>query len=1342
MNIETTNTTLGSSFAEDSKYYKFLFILIILFLFFFHSIYSQNSDFTFDNIPINENMSTYIHCILQDRDGFLWFATNSGLYRYDGYSFLSYTHEPDDTLSLIDNKLTILYEDKLDNIWVGTWNGFEKLDFIRGTFTYYHYTPNSSARFPETYNNVWAICSDRNNMLWIGTSSCLLKFNPKKEEFTCFQYNSTDPGSISHYSVYSIFEDKEGSLWIGTRAGLDKYNFETGKFIHYWNDPGSLKRLWYDDNSMYRVNAILRDSKGIIWLGTAGGIVEFNPEDSTFSKYPLKLKNGFAIITSICEDVISDYLWVGTENGLYSFDKNSKIFTCYNTEGNYVYSESSGTIWIGGKTGIKKLDRTKHAFKKYPINKIAFEIINGKSSTLWICDYSVHEFLKFNIKKEQIIPYTFGNDKLYYVFPEGDLALIAKDSSFIIVDSLGNKNFYLNPSWKKLISSFSYLYKDNKGYWAGNSKGDLYFLKPKTNEILFIKNFKQQIILIFEDRLNKLWIATLVGKLFCYDQIKDTLLEFIHDIKDPTSISSWQIHQMYEDKKGRLWFATNSGLNRYEPSSKSFLSFSKKNGLQSNNISGILEDINGYLWLNTIKGISKFDPETSQFKNFDVSYGIEPATDASFNKGCITGNGEMYFGGAHGFTRFHPDSLKDNPFIPHIVITSFKKFDIAYPISNQISLPYDENFISFEFAALSYKTPERNQYAYKMEGLDKDWIHSGTRRYASYPNLNPGEYVFRVKGSNNDGIWNETGISVSIIIYPPWWKTNWAYILYAILIFNLIYFSWKMQLKRIRIKHEFEMNRFETKKLHEVDEIKSRFFANISHEFRTPLTLILGPSKQLLEKSKDDKTKIEADFIYRNAKKLNRLVDELLDISRIEAGEMKLKVCSHNLVSIVKENIQYFHSLAERKNITFKLNTVESEILVFVDKNKVEKILGNVLSNAFKFTPEGGEVEVEVSRKEKYAEIAITDTGIGIPQNRIDKIFDRFYQVDGSNTRERGGTGIGLSLTKELIELHKGRIEVISEEGKGSTFKIFLPFGKEHLKPEDICEEEIVNTNEQEKIVSNFDELNETKYKNEIEINLSDIIGKASVLIVEDNADVRNYIKLILENEYNIYEAGNGEEGINKSLDIIPDLIISDLMMPKLDGFKLCAVLKNDTKTSHIPIIMLTAKSTIQDKVDGLEIGADEYIMKPFEAMELKARIQNLLIQRKRLHEHFQKYGLFEIAGKKINSVDQKFLQNVIKLINTHIADTAFSVESLADELAVSRSLLLKKTVALIGEAPRELIKRTRLNKAAKLIENNFGNISEISLEVGFNNPSHFAECFKKQFGCAPSQYNHKSINI
>lgn len=580
-----------------------------------------------------------------------------------------------------------------------------------------------------------------------------------------------------------------------------------------------------------------------------------------------------------------------------------------------------------------------------------------------------------------------------------------------------------------------------------------------------------------------------------------------------------------------------------------------------------------------------------------------------------------------------------------------------------------------------------------------------------------------------------------ITVFTPWWLTIWVLIIYALIIVAIILITLNIRIKRVKIKSELERERFEAHKMHEIDELKTRFFTNISHEFRTPLTLILGPAKLLLERFKDDKAKDELDLIHRSARKLNRLVDELLDISRIDAGEMKLKACPYNFVSLAKEIVLSFHSLAERKNIIFKLNCDEKEIIAYLDRDKIDKILSNILSNAFKFTPEGGRVEVEILRKENDVQVIIFDTGTGIPKDKIDKIFDRFYQVEGNHTREQEGTGIGLALTKELIQLHKGKIEVESTEGKGSKFRLSFPLGRVHLKPEEICEEDNLIDKDKEKVRTNTEpeDFIEIKNENKIDIESAEKSSLPTLLIVEDNADVRKYFMMILENQYSIIEAKDGEEGLNKSFEQIPDLIISDIMMPKLDGFQLCNKIKTDSRTSHIPIIMLTAKATMKDKINGLEIGADDYIMKPFEASELKARIKNLLQQRKRLHEHFQKHGLFEIEEQNITSLDQKFIQNSIEVINNNLSNTNLGVELLASNLAISKWVLNKKLSALTGDTPAELIKRIRLSKAAKLIEHSTGNISEIALEVGFTNPAYFAECFKKQFGLSPSQYHNSS---
>jgi signal transduction histidine kinase/DNA-binding response OmpR family regulator len=538
-------------------------------------------------------------------------------------------------------------------------------------------------------------------------------------------------------------------------------------------------------------------------------------------------------------------------------------------------------------------------------------------------------------------------------------------------------------------------------------------------------------------------------------------------------------------------------------------------------------------------------------------------------------------------------------------------------------------------------------------------------------------------------------------------------------------------------------------RLSEIIQSQNHFFANISHEFRTPLTLILGLTHQIIQTTDTETIRHDLGIAHKNAKRLLELVNQLLDLSKLESGNMKLQAVPLHVIPLLKALVLSFASYAERKRITLTFDATENELAAYIDKDKLEKIITNILSNAFKFTPEGGRIEVEATRVKDHLTVRISDTGIGIPADKIPKIFDRFYQVDGSHTREQEGTGLGLSLTRELVELHNGTIEVESTEGKGTTFVIRIPLGKKHLKPEEIREqvssvpEEMIYHDETIREKPEIGGVAETDlYGNPSRrrLDVTDEAEKPLLLIVEDNADVRNYLTRNVKMDYRILEAVDGEDGRAKAVEHMPDVIVSDVMMPRMDGFTLCDKLKTDERTSHIPIILLTAKASVKDKIEGFETGADDYIMKPFDPEELTARIKNLVEQRERIHEHFRRHGLFEIEKEKITPADQKFLQNTVSIITTRMSDAAFGVDSLAAEIGVSRSVLLKKIEALVGEPPSELIKMIRLNKAARFIEGKFGNMSEIALEVGFNNPSYFAECFKHQFGCSPSQYRRNSI--
>ncbi|MFQ5797448.1 MAG: ATP-binding protein, partial [Bacteroidota bacterium] len=776
------------------------------------------------------------------------------------------------------------------------------------------------------------------------------------------------------------------------------------------------------------------------------------------------------------------------------------------------------------------------------------------------------------------------------------------------------------------------------------------------------------------------------------------------------------------------------------------------------------------------------------FKNYYVQDGLQ---SNEFNLGAYhkSRSGEMFFGGINGFNSFYPDSIKDNPHIPPLVITGFQIFNESVKISPQgetplqkhisvtdeIVLSHKDNVFSFEFAALDYNAPEKNQNAYMMEGFDEDWIYSGTRRFATYTNLDPGEYVFRVRGSNNDGIWNEEGTSVRIIITPPWWQTWWAYTVYVILIVAVLYGIRRFEVNRERLAHDLKLQRFEAEKLREFDQMKSRFFANISHEFRTPLTLILGPLKKLTSGDSQGDAKEQFRMMLRNGQRLLRLINQLLDFSKLEAGRMSLQARPENIVRLLKSIVSQFASLAERERITLRFVAPHQMITVYLDRDKLEKIMYNLLSNAVKFTPKGGKVSVSVDRspltkvtkggKEgevEFVEITVADTGIGIPPDCIDKIFDRFYQVDSTHRREpapldksspteralfdkayptgQEGTGIGLALTKELVELHSGEIHVCSQPGRGSTFIVRLPLGKEQLKKAEIAAEtpeaEVVKDSVDYDLIpiEEYETPDAESYHTKEEETPSDDRAPI-VLVVEDSHDMRGFIREILGKAYRVREAGDGVEGFERAVEIIPDLIISDVMMPRMDGFELCHKLKTDERTSHIPVILLTARASGESKVKGLETGADDYLTKPFDARELQIRVKNLIEERRKLRERFSREVTLQPRDIAVSSMDEQFLKRVMDVIEQRMSDPDFSTDTFTKKVGMSRMQLHRKLRALTDHSTGEFIRTMRLKRAAQLLKQHSGTVSEIAYEVGFNNLSYFARCFRDLFGQLPSDY-------
>ena len=1380
---------------------KSCIISIFIGVSFLFNSFSQNLNLEYRN-PIFEYLSrenslpdNSVTCILQDYLGYLWLGTLNGLVRYDGYSIKVFKPDQNDSSSISSGTILVIYEDKNKNLWIGTRNGINKFNRSNDSFKSYKYNPGDTNSING--NRINCIYEDDNGKFWVGTNKGLNLFDGTKGTFS--SYYLTDSKLKNSIGINAVIKDPASNdLLVGTNtAGLWRFKTKGKIFSKYkFNTPD------VPDKKIGLIQSFCKSRDGIIWMASSNTLSSLDPRKKEYKSYI-----EFPIINNQYQNtkgaVIEDrfgFIWCGywaLDKGIFCLNPQTGIYHQYkitpaapdNSDYNRIYSlyeDNSGIIWIGSwLRGLVKWDRRKYKFqvlKNDPANANSISY-----SRIYNLNYDRKGYVWFATGKA-LDKFDFRTGKFRHYLKNND---IIKHLIMLIIGNSGN-------IW------FSTLEHNLVRFNPANGSYQSYFNDPEDS----LNHDNEEVIYIFQDRFGVLWLGTRFSGLYKYDIKRNKIKHYMHYPNDPESLSANRVNVIFEDSFGTLWIGTDVGgldkfdgdtekftytclktiLNIYEDKQKNFwvidyfsglnlfdrkknkiiASYGEKEGIINQTIINILEDDHNNLWLTTQMGLSKFSVQKKTFKNYTTADGLP--NNRFHGLGGKDANGNMYFKTEGGIIYFHPDSIKDDPIPPKVVLSRVSLFNKPGEKLNykgfiselkEITLPYYQNDLRFDYVGLHFSLPAKNKYKYILENFDRNWVDAGTQRNATYTNLDPGKYIFSVKAANKDGIWNETGTSITVIITPPWWETTHAYILYFLIVSGIIFLTWRLQLKRLRLNHEYEMSRFEAEKMHEVDELKSRFFTNISHEFRTPLTLILGPVKQMIERIKDEKTSLdtgkiknELQVVHKNANSLLKLVNELLDISKLESGNMKLHASPQNIIPLLKVLVLSFSSYAERKRIALKFNNKDDEIIAYIDKEKIEKVITNLLTNAFKFTHEGGEIEATVNSfpnntlsspterhmvgKNGFIEISIRDTGIGISEEKIPKIFDRFYQVNASNTREHEGTGIGLSLTKELIELHKGRIEVESEEGRGTTFKLSIPLGKEHLEPDEICELEedenlpapikSINTHEDENGKTGLElstDLNPSAFNSE----------KPILLIVEDNYDVRNYIRNYLESDYKIIEAGDGEDGWIKSIENIPDLIISDVMMPKTDGFELCSKLKVDERTSHIPLILLTAKAAKQDKIEGFETGADDYLVKPFETDELKARIKNLINQRKRIHEHFRKHGIIELEESKISSSNKKFIKKVFDTISENISDPSFNVETLSKLISLSRSVLHKKIVSLTGEPPVELIRRIRLNKAAELIKKKTGNISEIAFDVGYNNPAYFSECFKKQFGVAPSQY-------
>lgn len=1395
----------------------------------------------FERISLEQELSqSTVYCMLQDSKGFMWFGTEDGLNKYDGYTFTVYKHDPENPNSLSNNEVRSIYEDQSGALWVGTVGGLNKLvpnENEEAHPKFLHYKNNPDNPNSLSHNAILSIYEDRSGGLWIGTEDGLNKLVPGESQeappkFIHYNNDPENPSTLSHSVIRSIYQGRSGALWIGTEGGLNKLVPNENKespptFVHYKNDPDNPNSLSHNV-----IRAIYEDGSGALWIGTEGGLNRFDREQQTFTHYKHHPDHPHSLshdaIRSVYEDQ-SGVLWIGTwGGGLNALDPRlnqgkKQPFTHYKNDPDTpnslshnrvrsIYQDRSGVLWIGTEDGLNKFDRKKAKFIHYKHdpdnpnslnNDVVWSIFEDRSGILWIGTWG-GGLNRFDREQNTFTHYEHNPNNRHSLSDNVVWSIYEDRSGGLWIGTKGGLNKVIqnetkgshpefihytnNPHNPNSLSSNNVrsIREDQSGtLWVGTHGDGLNKLVPSKNAgspptfIHYKANpdnpnslSNNNVWSIHEDQSGSLWIGTWGGglnKLIPNENAGDSPV-FRHYTSDPDnrkSLSNNRVLSIYEDHTGVLWIGTAFGLNKLVPSENAgspptFIHYTEQNGLPNDVIYGILEDNQGNLWLSTNKGLSKFNPQSGTFKNYDTRDGLQ---SDEFNVGAYhkSRNGEMFFGGVNGFNAFYPDQVEDNPHVPPIVITAVKRFDeiVKRDISatDEINLSYKDKYLTLEFVALHYTIPEKNQYAYRMEGFDEDWIYAGTRRVASYTNLDPGNYVFKVRGSNNDGVWNEDGVSMRITITPPPWQTWWAYMLYAIFVVGALYGIRRYELNRIRLKNQLKLEHMEAEKLKELDHLKSRFFANISHEFRTPLTLILGPIEHAISKISNKATKSQLRTAFHNAHRLLRLINQLLDLSKLEAGGSELKARCRNLIPFLKGVVFTFESLANKKQITLDFTTDYPHLNVYFDAEKLEEVFYNLLSNAIKFTPDGGTVSVTVDNApipprggtwggvSGFIQITVSDTGIGIPADRLPHIFDRFYQATEmekatGTLQDRAyqtGTGIGLALARELVELHYGDIAVNSEEGKGTQFIVTLPLGKDHLKEGEIADEFEKSHLEGEKSVLPPTVEAHPASEARIPITSTDSIEDREILlIVEDNPDVRAYIRQHLETNYTIIEAADGADGFEKAADAIPDVMISDIMMPEMDGYELCHALKNDQRTSHIPVILLTAKAGEQNKLHGLKTGADDYLTKPFSSRELSLRVKNLIEQRRKLRERYSREVILKPAEIAITSMDEQFLNRVKEVVEEYLGDEDFTVEELGHEVGMSRVQLHRKLRALTNQSASQFILSMRLQRAVDLMKRDAGTLAEIAYSVGFNTPNYFAKCFRKQFGCAPSEYREK----
>jgi signal transduction histidine kinase/ligand-binding sensor domain-containing protein/DNA-binding response OmpR family regulator len=1343
----------------------------------------------FERISLEEGLSqNNVLCILQDSRGFMWFGTEIGLNKYDGYRFSTYKNDPFVRNSLSDDHVSALCEDQSGDLWIGTSGGLNLLDRETDRFTHYRHDPAD----PHSLSNdiVKVVYEDRSGALWIGANDGLNRLDKTTGRFTRYRNIPGDASSLSDNEVKCIYEDRSGVLWIGTDGGgLNRMDRATGKFESFTyqaNDPFSI--------SGNDVNTIYEDHQGMLWVGTDDdGLNRFDPQVRRFYRYRHDPAGANSIssdkIRAVWEDRQGN-LWVGVwGGGLQLLDRTTQEFHHYqhdnrnpisisDNEVTALYEDRSGVVWVGTWSGgLNRFSPEPNPFLHFQHQEGNPNSLSGnhvksicedQSGMIWIGTWG-NGLNRFDPQTRRFTHYphrpgdpnTLSGDDVNVVFEDrqGRLWIGADDGQLdrLSEDRKQFRHFRRDRRNPHSLSDNEVrsIYQDRNGsIWIGTWGGGLNRFDEATEQFTRYRYdpsepaslSSDRITAIIEDHNGHLWIGSWGGGLNRMDRKTGLFTRFQHEQDQHAALSDNFITCLFVDQAGTLWIGTRSGglnkLIRSKDGNFTFEHFRTEDGLSNDAVMGILQDEEGMLWISTVDGLNKFDPSAGDMSLYDALDGLQ--SDQFDYAACRSRRtGALMFGGINGFSVFAPEEVKNNPYVPPVVITQLRRreyIDGKYVIiedrsiadKQEITLPFKSNILEFEFAALNYRNPSKNQYAYQLIGLNEAWVYQNEKRDVQFTNLPPGVYTLRVKASNNHGVWNEEGTTLKITIQPPWFRTWWAYLIYGLVFAAALFGIYRFQLNRRLAENE-------TQRLRELDAFKSRLYTYITHEFRTPITIIQGMLDAFRDSPQEPHRKAVA-MIQRNSARLLNLVNQMLDLARLESGSMKLNLEQNDLMAFLKYVTESFQSLAAGKNLQLTFFGEPESCLMDYDPDKMMKVLSNLLSNAVKFTPEGGEIKVHAAvsgdEPKPVLLLKIADTGVGIDPEALPHIFNRFYRVEkaskGLPAQKGEGSGIGLALTRELVHLMNGYIEVTSTPGAGTEFIIRLPISQNAplaaAGPATNIQNLAVLAGPEEKA-------------NRQEPPAKGKQGSPLVLIIEDNPDVVHYLRSCLEAEYHIIVAVDGQEGVEKAIEKTPDLIVSDVMMPKKDGFEVCAELKNDERTSHIPIVLLTAKAAIEDRIEGLERGADAYLAKPFHREELLVRLKKLLELRRKLQGYY-----LRLAGQSTDNTEapamapeQKtedtFVQRVREVVNQHLLDTDFSVEQLCREMAMSNSQLHRKLTALTGYSASRFIRYIRLTQAKTLLRDTDDPVVNIAYDSGFSDPNYFSRSFKKEFGITPSDF-------